>query len=74
MAGYSGTPLIKKLGIKAGCSIFVSQPSDTYIESLNPLPENVTFKDKLTGELDFIHLFVKERKVFEKEFTEVKNI
>jgi hypothetical protein len=72
MAGYSGTPLIKKLGIKAGCSIFVSQPSDTYIELLNPLPENVTFKDKLTGELDFIHLFVKERKVFEKEFTRSK--
>jgi hypothetical protein len=72
MAGYSGTPLLKKLGIKAGFTICVIQSPEKYFDWLVPLPENVTVKEKPAGELDFIHLFVKDRKTFRQLFVKSK--
>jgi hypothetical protein len=68
MAGYSGTPLLKKLGLKPGSVSYVYQPPKDYFVWLSPLPEDVKFKDKLAGAMEFIHLFVRDRKTFEKEF------
>jgi hypothetical protein len=65
MAGYSGTPLIKKLGIKSGFVIAVLQPPGDYFKWLTPLPEKVVVKEKPAGQLDFIHLFVKDKKTFQ---------
>ncbi|HEY9045213.1 MAG TPA: DUF3052 domain-containing protein [Ohtaekwangia sp.] len=72
MAGYSGTPLLKKLGIKPGFTIYVHQAPEEYMNWLSPLPDDVSIQRTLKGELDFIHLFVKELKVFEKEFVRSK--
>jgi hypothetical protein len=72
MAGYSGTPLINKLGLKAGMAIYAFNNPPDYFKWLSPLPADVDVKDKLTGELDFIHLFVKEVKVFQKQFQAAK--
>ena len=59
MAGYSGTPLAKKLGINAGSKVFaVGAPSD-YASLLAPLPDGVTFVKKLTNDVDVVHLFTK---------------
>mgnify|MGYP007085773414 CR=1 FL=1 len=41
MAGYSGTPLWKKLGIKAGVRVLLIDAPDAFEESLGPLPEGV---------------------------------
>jgi len=41
MAGYSGTPLAKKLGIKAGQSLHVIANPDDYFDWLSPLPEDL---------------------------------
>ncbi|HEY5824787.1 MAG TPA: DUF3052 domain-containing protein [Cyclobacteriaceae bacterium] len=74
-AGYSGTPLIKKLGVKPGyqCLIF-NEPAE-YWSWLSPLPEKVKVKKIASGEeLDFIHVFVKEKKIFEKEFLKNKKL
>jgi hypothetical protein len=69
MAGYSGTPLLKKLGIKAGHSLITVGEPSSYWDWLAPLPEKVEVIDKgARGSVDFIHLFVKERKIFEREF------
>lgn len=68
MAGYSGTPLVKKLGLTDGLVIFVNHVPETYFDAISPLPKGVVVKDKLAGELDFIHLFVTELKTFQKEF------
>jgi hypothetical protein len=71
MAGYSGTPLIKKLGIKEGARLLVLNEPLEYWNWISPLPEGVVkAKKNAKTELDFIHLFVKEKKVFEKEFIE----
>lgn len=72
MAGYSDTPLQKKLGLKEGLSVFIFQPPDRYFDWISPLPPDVSIKARLTGEFDFIHLFVKEQKVFSKEFIRSK--
>ena len=68
MAGYSGTPLIKKLGVKPGTSVYVIDPPPRYFDWLSPLPDDVLVYEALRSNLDFIHVFVTERKVFEKTF------
>ena len=59
MAGYSGTPLAKKLGIKAGFTVFASGAPADYASLLAPLPGDVKFVNKLTKAADLIHLFTK---------------
>jgi hypothetical protein len=68
MAGYSGTPLVKKLGIKAGYTIFIHDPPSAYFEWLGPLPEGIIVKERVTVQVDFVHLFVQDKSAFEKEF------
>jgi hypothetical protein len=58
MAGYSGTPLAKKLGIKPGLRVHVVGAPDNYRELLDPLPEDVTFTPTLRGKADLIHFFI----------------
>ena len=72
MAGYSGTPLQKKLGIKPGMVVFVSDAPAGYFEWVSPLPDDVVVKTKLPKESDFIHMFVKTQKDFQKEFVAAK--
>lgn len=61
MAGYSGTPLAKKLGIKTGSTVLVVGAPASYLESLQPLPQDVTFVRKLTPAVDVVHLFAAQR-------------
>ncbi len=59
MAGYSSTPLSRKLGIKPGQSIaLIGQPAGWEIEGL---PADVTVKDPAAGALDLIVAFFAER-------------
>ena len=61
MAGYSGTPLAKKLGIKEGHRVaFLSAP-DGFQELLGELPEGVTVRSRASGRLDVIVFFTKSR-------------
>ena len=72
MTGYSGTPLVKKLGLMEGFVIFVSNPPAAYFDWISPLPNNLSVKQKLSGEFDFIHLFVQQATAFQKEFLRTK--
>lgn len=57
-AGYSGTPLTKKLGLKPGQRArFVGEP-DHYRKLLGRLPDAVKVVAATRGTFDFIHLFV----------------
>jgi hypothetical protein len=42
MAGYSGTPLPQKLGIKEGMTLGILDAPDAFAETLGPLPAGVT--------------------------------
>lgn len=57
LAGYSGTPLAKKLGIKPGTRVVVLGAPDDYATLLAPLPEGAAIRKRLGGEEDFLHLF-----------------
>jgi CheY-like chemotaxis protein len=57
MAGYSGTPLPKKLGIKPGIAVALVNAPDAFERMLNPLPDGVLIKDDLRGKTDLVVLF-----------------
>ena len=61
MAGYSGTPLVKKLGIKTNSRLYAKNPPENYADLIAPLPENVKILRRLTRDLDMIHMFVTSR-------------
>jgi len=61
MAGYSGIPLPKKLGIVAGSRIFLSDAPKNYLDLVAPLPEGVRVVRKIDGETDIVHIFSTER-------------
>jgi len=61
MAGYSGTPLAKKFGIKAGSRVFLAGAPQNYLELVAPLPEHVQLVSRLDGETDIVHLFSTDR-------------
>ncbi|WP_420628250.1 DUF3052 domain-containing protein [Candidatus Leptofilum sp.] len=62
MAGYSKTPLVKKLGIKPGYKMYVKNPPPNYRTLIAPLPEAVISLSRLSTNLDFIHFFTKSKK------------
>jgi hypothetical protein len=57
-AGYSGTPLAKKLGVKEGSSVVALDAPDGYRDLLAPLPDGVAFAFRVTASTDVVHLFV----------------
>ena len=59
-AGYSGTPLAKKLGIKPGFRIYVENGPGHYMKLIAPLPEAVSFVQRPGDQLNMIHLFTQE--------------
>lgn len=60
-AGYSGTPLWKKLGFKAGITVAVLSAPAHYDELLEGRPPGVRFVSAPKG-ADAIHLFMAEAK------------
>lgn len=68
MAGYSGTPLPKKLGIKENHRVAFLHAPETFAAALGELPPGVKVAAALTGAqpFDVIVLFVAARKQFEQ--------
>jgi hypothetical protein len=69
---YSGRPLAHKLGIRSGQKLALLNPPSSYEIDLGELPMGVTVDRELTGGLDLIQLFVKDRATLEKEFPRLK--
>jgi len=59
LAGYSGTPLPKKLGIKPNVSIALLAEPENFVETLGPLPAGVKFTDRLSPETAVAIWFVR---------------
>lgn len=68
MAGYSSTPLAKKLGIKEGSRVaFVNAPGD-FEATLKPLPENVKIVKRINNSIDIILFFVMSERALAGDF------
>ena len=71
MAGYSSTPLAKKLGIKEGSRVaLVNAPKDFQSE-LGELPDDVKFVKPSTKSLDIILFFVLSECVLARDFAKL---
>jgi hypothetical protein len=57
MAGYSGTPLSSKLGIRAGHVVHLRRAPRGYPALLEPLPEGVTFVPRASQATDLMQVF-----------------
>lgn len=74
MAGYSPNSLQKKLGIKPDTHVAFFNAPANYWDLISPLPDHLHVIEKPKKEaLDFIHLFVKEKKNFERDFIKCRN-
>ncbi len=56
-AGYSGTPLAKKLGIKPGHAVALLGAPDGFEATLEGLPDGVTFRTAARGTNDVLVTF-----------------
>jgi len=72
--GYSGTPLVKKLGIKPGQTVIALNPPENYGLLLGELPSNAVIEYELEEKSDFIHCFVKSIKELEIKFPRLKKL
>ncbi len=61
MAGYSGTPLATKLGIKEGCKLLLVGAPKGYERQLEPLPASVRLVSRLSSTTDIVHVFSSRR-------------
>ena len=61
MAGYLGTPLVAKLGIKAGYEIHLVGAPDEYFKLVEPMPEGVKIAGRLSKNTDLVHVFTSRR-------------
>ena len=69
-AGYSGTPLLKKLGIKPKMKVVIFNRPDNYYKLLEAdISEQLSRKNETP---DLIHLFVKNVEEFEAQMRKLK--
>ena len=67
MAGYSGTPLPRKLGIRAGHRVALLRAPEGFEETLGELPPDVSVRRRLrAGPIDVIVAFVRSRSELER--------
>ena len=64
-AGYSGTPLARKLGIGPWAVVCVLEAPANYRELLAPLPEGVRFVPKVSAAAGVVHAFAVKREKLE---------
>jgi len=60
-AGYSGTPLAKKLGITESSRVFLVNPPEDYERLVEPLPAGVAFEAQASQGVDIAHIFVTKK-------------
>lgn len=68
MAGYSGTPLPKKLGIKGGSRIALINAPKDFARELGDLPQNAEIVMRATKPLDIVLLFVLTERALLRDF------
>jgi len=70
-AGYSGTPLLKKLGIRNGARFQLVSAPTGFDRTLGELPQDA--RASLRGTLDFAMLFVRRQAELRKDFPRLRD-
>lgn len=73
-AGYSKTPLVKKLGIKPGFRLALLGAPAGYLATLGDLPPDLQIDSALASDAyDFVQAFYVWRGDYEKDFPQLKS-
>jgi len=65
-SGYSGTPLVRKLGIKPSARLGLIGAPEGFAATLGPLPEGVRVRSRARGPLDVVVAFHVRRAELER--------
>jgi hypothetical protein len=68
MAGYSGTPLARKLGLDRGREAVVLQAPRPYPQIVSPFPPGVKLSHRLHPGSEFVHFFTRSRAELTRRF------
>jgi hypothetical protein len=68
MAGYSGTPLVQKIGIKPGHQVVLRNHPPTFLRDLGKLPEGAAASERPKGAADVVVYFTEKRSALERDF------
>jgi hypothetical protein len=68
MAGYSGTPLIQKIGIKPGHRVLLRNHPPSFVKDLGRFPEGAASSDRLSGKANVVVYFTERLAELEKDF------
>jgi hypothetical protein len=71
-AGYSGTPLARKLGIGAGSRVVAVHAPAGYVDWLAPLPQDVRFEAEVSAAVDVVHVFVDRRAELKRQLDSLR--
>ncbi len=71
-AGYSGTALAKKLGIKEGSFVLLLNAPKDYSQLLEPLPDGVTFQSRPSRGIDIAQIFVTRREALSSDLAKLR--
>lgn len=72
-AGYSGTPLARKLGIVANVCVVTRWAPENYAELLAPVPPGVRFERTVSTDADVVHVFVSGKSRLAEELAALRN-
>ena len=73
-AGYSGTPLVRKLGIKPGMRVLPLNAPRDYRDIVADLPADVALLDPSAESADVVHLFITERAGLEDRLVALRRV
>lgn len=74
MAGYSGTPLAKKLGVKNGTRLMPVQAPADYAAWLGALPTGAALASRVGPAIDIAHVFATRRADLERELKRLRSV
>ncbi len=73
MAGYSGTPLVKKLGFKGPLSLLAVDSPREYPGWLGELPDGVRIISKTSKPVQAAHVFAVQKSILSKHLARLRN-
>src|SRR3954451_15583032 len=73
VAGYSGTALPRKLGIKPNSRLALVSPPPGFLDTLGPLPDGVRLRDSARGRNDVILFFATRQAELARRFPKLAN-
>ncbi|MDX2004909.1 MAG: hypothetical protein SFU83_06490 [Meiothermus sp.] len=73
-AGYSGTPLPQKLGIKPNHSVAWVQAPEGFEQTLGLLPDGVEVRERLEPNLDVVVFFTTRQAEYQAQFATLKAV